>query len=226
MVIGKIYNQAVLLRRRARRSLEPDQVWDAVSRLAGLEQAAGSAARLPELLGIEGAAAGIYFTAIRSVVIPGHGFAARRREGRDLVNVLINYCSALLRETVMSALLAAGLDPYLSFLHTPTRGRPALAFDLMEEWCPVLLESTVLALLGLRSVTADDLTDDGERPCLSPAATGAAVMRFQHRLAAPARSWPPPPGSPSYADQVHRQALALRTALLGDPGSYRAFRWR
>ena len=226
MVTAKIYNQGVFLRRRARRSLDPDRVWDVVSRLSTLEQAAGSAVSLPELLGVEGAAAGAYFGAIRSVVIPGHGFAARRREGRDLVNVLINYCSALLRETVMSAVLAAGLDPYLSFLHTPTRGRPTLAFDLMEEWRPVLLESTVLALLGLKSVNADDLTDDGERPCLSPAATGAAVTRFQYRLAAPARSWPPRSGSPSYAELVRNQALALRTALLGEPGGYRAFRWR
>lgn len=226
MVSGKICNQGVLLRRRARRSIDPEQVWGAVSRLDILEQAAGAAQGLPELLGIEGAAAGAYFGAIRSVIIPGHGFTSRRREGRDLVNVLINYCSALLRETVTSAVLAAGLDPFLSFLHTPARGRPTLAFDLMEQWRPVLLESTVMALLGLKSVTADDLTDDGERPCLSPAATGAAVTRFQHRLAARARGWPAPTGSPTYADLVGRQALALRTAILGDPGSYRAFRWR
>lgn len=226
IVAGKIYNQGVLLRRRARRSADPDAVWSAVSRLAAIEQDVGAAVGLPEVLGIEGAAAGTYFRAIRSVLIPGYGFTARRREGRDLVNVLINYCSALLRETVMSALLAAGLDPYLSFLHTPTRGRPTLAFDLMEEWRPVLLESTVLALLGLKSVTTDDVMDDDERPCLSPAATGAAVSRFQHRLAAPARSWPPPSGSPSYADLVGRQALVLRAALLGDPAGYRAFRWR
>ena len=75
-------------------------------------------------------------------------------------------------------------------------------------------------------MNADDLTDDGERPCLSPAATGAAVTRFQYRLAAPARSWPARSGSPNYADLVRNQALALRTALLGEPGGYRAFRWR
>lgn len=36
IVTGKISNQSVLLRRRARRSLNPDQAWDAVSRLSTL----------------------------------------------------------------------------------------------------------------------------------------------------------------------------------------------
>jgi CRISPR-associated protein Cas1 len=186
IVAAKIHNQAVLLRRRARRCADPDAVWAAVSRLAELEQATEDAASIEVLLGVEGAAAGAYFGAIRNLVIPGQGFTARSRTGRDVVNVLLNYCSAVLRETVTSAILAAGLDPYLSFLHTPARGRPTLAFDLMEEWRPVVLEATVLALLGLGSVTAQDLTDD-DGPRLSAAATAAAVARLHARLAAPAR---------------------------------------
>jgi len=125
----------------------------------------------------------------------------------------------------VSALLCAGFDPFLSFLHTPSRGRPTLAFDLMEEWRPVLLESTVLALLGLGSATAADLEDSVGGPRLSPALRAAAVTRFQARLAAPARAWPPPPGTPTYAEVLRRQAVRLRTALLEDTG-YEPFRWR
>lgn len=225
IVAGKIHNQAVLLRRRARRSLNPDAVWSTVARLAELEDRAAEAGGVPALLGFEGAAAGAYFGAIRTVVAPGYGFDVRDRAGTDLVNALINYCSALLRETVMSALLCAGLDPHLSFLHTPARGRPTLAFDLMEEWRPVLLESTVLALLGLGTTKVDAMVDGPDGPRLAPEVTAAAVRRFHARLAAPARGWPPPAGSPTYGDLVRHQALRLRGALL-DGSDYEPFRWR
>jgi CRISPR-associated protein Cas1 len=223
VIAAKIANQAVLLRRRARRAAEPAGVWTAVSRLAELEHAAELATSVPTLLGIEGAAAGAYFRAIRTLTAPELRFANRDRAHRDVVNQLLNYCSALLRETVIAALLAAGLDPYLSFLHVPARGRPTLAFDLMEEWRPVLLESTVLALLGLGSVTPDDLTADA---LLSADATAAAVARFQARLAAPGREWPVPPGHHTYRDLIHRQALRLRAVLLDETPTYQAFHWR
>lgn len=227
IVGGKIANQSVLLRRRARRSADPAAAWATVSRLADLETRAAQASSLPILLGIEGAAAGEYFRAVRLLIDPRLRFTTRDRSRPDVVNMLLNYCSAILRETVTGSLLAAGLDPYLSFLHTPTRGRPTLAFDLMEEWRPILLESTVLALLGLRSVTeADVVTDTTDRPHLSAAATAATVARFHARLAAPAREWPTPTGKPTYGDLIRRQALRLRAWLLDDEPGYQPVRWR
>ncbi|WFE21065.1 CRISPR-associated endonuclease Cas1 [Solwaraspora sp. WMMD937] len=222
VIPAKIANQATLLRRRAKRSGDPATVWAAVTRLAEFEQAASAATDLAQLIGIEGAAAGAYFRAIRVMTPAEYGFAARDRSRRDVTNALINYCSALLRETVHGAILAAGLDPYLSFLHTPSRGRPTLAFDLMEEWRPALLESTVLAMLGLRTVTDADF--DGTH--LTPGATSALISRYQARLAMPAREWPAPADQPTYHQLVRRQALRLRGWLLDEQAQYRPFRWR
>lgn len=86
MIRGKIHNQAVLLRRSARRCTDPDLVWRAVSRLAELEVAAGAAPNVESLLGVEGAAAGAYFGALRTAVLAGHGFRRRERTDVDLVN--------------------------------------------------------------------------------------------------------------------------------------------
>lgn len=54
IVAAKIHNQAVLLRRRARRCADPGAVWAAVSRLAELEQITEDAASIEVLLGVEG----------------------------------------------------------------------------------------------------------------------------------------------------------------------------
>jgi hypothetical protein len=47
-------------------------------------------------------------------------------------------------------LRAAGLDPYVGFLHEATRGNPVCALDLMEEWRP-LVDALVFGLVNRRS---------------------------------------------------------------------------
>jgi CRISPR-associated protein Cas1 len=226
IIAAKIRNQQILLRRRARSATDPQAVWTAARRLADLEERVPAAASLGAVLGIEGAAAGIYYRAIRALLDSTLGFIHRDRSRPDAVNALTNYTSALLRESVTSAILAAGLDPYVSFLHTPTRGRPTLAFDLMEEWRPVLLDSTVLALVGLHAVTADDVNHHEDGPTLSAQARAHAVTRYHTRLAAPARAWPPLPERRTYHDQIFNQAQQFRTAILTDQPAYQPFAWR
>jgi CRISPR-associated protein Cas1 len=229
IVAGKIRNQQALLRRRARRSSDPDGVWAAAAKLAALEERVaepGPTTGVAGLLGIEGAAAGAYYRALRLIIEPSCRFAGRDQRATDPTNVLTNYCSALLRETVNSAILVAGLDPYLSFLHTPMRGRPTLAFDLMEEWRPVLLDSTVVALLGLRAVTSEDIAVDDGMPVLSAAARAHAVTRFHARLAAPARGWPTTPAGRTYQQQLYLQCRVMRDWILGERPTYEPFQWR
>lgn len=225
VVAAKLRNQRALLRARQERSGHADTLRAAADRLAALETAARDAAGVSSLLGIEGAGAGAYFRAFR-LLAEGCGFTRRDRHGPDVVNALLNYCSALLREQVLGAITAAGLDPHASFFHTPMRGRPTLAFDLMEEWRPVLLEATVLALLGLGMVRPADCRPTDEGPRLHREARAAAVNRFRARLDRPARSWPPRPGQPTYGQCLRRQALRLRRWINGETDRYEPFRWR
>ncbi|MDT3440465.1 CRISPR-associated endonuclease Cas1 [Pseudofrankia sp. BMG5.37] len=156
-VRGKIHNQDILLRRRAAGTPADEDAWALARRVAAAGPAAAATRSVAELNGVEGAASGAYFRALRLLLADGLGFRRRERHAPDVVNMLINYTSALLREIVFGAVVAAGLDPYVSFLHVPHPGRPTLVFDLMEEWRPVLLESTVLSVLGLRMVGPADV---------------------------------------------------------------------
>ncbi len=120
----------------------------------------------------------------------------------------------------------------MSFLHAPRSGRPTLVFDLMEEWRAVLLESTVLGVLGLRMIRPEDLTTDpaprtGDstdgRPRLGPSASAAVIARFRARVDSPARSWTVSPGT-TYATLIREQSLVLRRRLI-DGVPYEPFRW-
>jgi CRISPR-associated protein Cas1 len=48
------------------------------------------------------------------------------------------------------ALAGVGLDPFWGFYHQPRHGRPALALDLMEEFRPLIADSTVITAIETR----------------------------------------------------------------------------
>lgn len=50
------------------------------------------------------------------------------------------------------ALHATGLEPSLDIAHAPTDKRPSLALDLMEQFRPLLVDQTVMALLRTRKL--------------------------------------------------------------------------
>lgn len=225
-VEGKLRNQAALLRRRARTSGHASTLRQSAERILHDVESLSTAPSLDSVLGTEGAAGGVYFRALRLLTDElDVAFVRRDRRAQDPVNCLLNYCSVLLRETVLGAISAVGLDPHVSFLHRPWRGRPTLAFDLMEEFRPPLLDSVVLALLGLGAVRLDDVTPTAAGPRLSRAARAAAVQRYRGRLQASARRYDEHAPAGTYLDAVHRQARRLRRAIdVGD--DYEALRWR
>lgn len=58
LVAGKIRNQHVLLRRRARSADDPELVWDAARRLSALEVRVAEFRDIKQVMGVEGGAAG------------------------------------------------------------------------------------------------------------------------------------------------------------------------
>lgn len=229
-VVAKINNQRVLLARRTRRSAGDSSGRQAahgvdLSTLDNLVELAADAVSVEQLMGFEGAANAFYLQSWRHLLDPGLGFARRDRSGADVVNALLNYTSALLRERVLSAIVVHGLDPQLSFLHSPFRGRPTLAFDLMEEWRPVLADSTVLSLVQLRAVGPDDLVDcEGER-LLTDSARRRVVDRFESRLETP---YKPRGGTvtQTLAAWIEHQVWLLARSLRDPSRPYQGLRWR
>lgn len=158
ILIGKLANTRVLLRRYARRISEGAE--PAVERSAMLTRAAD---RLDELIaqaehrrtinslsGVEGCGAAVYFGVFRLLITaPGWTFEGRnRRPPRDPVNALLSFGYTILTHNIESAVRAVGLDPYLGFLHQPAYNRPSLALDLVEEFRCIVVDSVVLRCIN------------------------------------------------------------------------------
>ena len=160
---GKLANQANLLRYvgKYRREAQPDvyrdlrdaalEVQDLAAELDRVKGARLEEARA-EIMGVEGRGAMRYWEALRRLVPAEVGWPGREGRGAtDLVNCLLNYGYGILYGQVERAIVLAGLDPYGGYLHVDRPGKPSLTLDLIEEFRQMVVDRTVLALLGRRA---------------------------------------------------------------------------
>jgi CRISPR-associated protein Cas1 len=227
MVQGKIRNQRTLLMR-----LHVEAPAPVLARLKQAVQDVSGAASLQALLGREGAAAALYFQHFSGMIkvdaadadeLPGledpdlpveppvftFDFTRRtRRPPADPVNALLSLAYSLLAKDCTIAALAVGLDPYVGFYHQPRYGRPALALDLMEEFRPLIAESTVLTAINNRMLRASHFVRAGDAVNLTPAGRKIFFQAYEQRMNALITH-------PVFDYRVsYRRVLELQTRLL------------
>ena len=165
LISAKIRGQVHVLTRIARHD-EAVHVADTTAHMHAWRRSLAGARTLDEIMGIEGACSNAYFDALAGCVPADVTFDGRsRRPPCDLPNAALSYGYAILLSECVGALHAAGLEPSLGVAHAPTDKRPSLALDLMEQFRPLLVDQTVMALLRtrkLRPSTASSRQRPGE----------------------------------------------------------------
>jgi CRISP-associated protein Cas1 len=190
IVIGKVLNQRVVLRRALRdygdRLPETDRapIDQAADHLDRVLTGLGKNLDLDQTRGMEGDAARVYFSAFPKLLRePNFAFNARvRRPPTDPVNALLSFVYALLTHDARSALEGVGLDPAVGFLHRDRPGRPSLALDLVEEFRAWFADRLVLTLINRRQLGANDFTIlEGGTVRLTDAGRRTVLVAFQDR---------------------------------------------
>lgn len=105
-----------------------------------------------------------------------YNFTGRRPRGGDTINSAIDFTYAILYAISVKSIVAAGLDPYAGFMHTPKPGRTSLVYDFSELYKPlaihaVLQASRIRKLKTIRGTTR-----------LTPRSIEALVRQLYHRL--------------------------------------------
>jgi len=233
-VHGKIRNHRTLLMRN---HLEPPE--SIILKLKRASEDALSAASIQELLGVEGAAASQYFGQFSGMVkveddLPGletrrkddrqaafnFNFSNRnRRPPTDPVNAMLSLAYSLLSKDCTLAALAVGFDPYLGFYHQPRFGRPALGLDLMEEFRPLIAESTVLSCINNRVVTEKDFVRAGQAVNLSAPGRKRFFQTYEQRMSS-LITHPLFDYKVSYRRALELQARLLAKTLTGEIAQY------
>jgi len=220
IVSGKIRNCRILLRRD-----DPQASSEALESLERLAGKAESASSMSSLLGFEGAAAEIYFGNFDGLLKDVQVFSfhnRNKRPPRDPVNTVLSYLYGILTKELFVAVLAAGFDPYLGFYHQPRYGRPALALDMMEEFRPLIADSTAITLFNNRELSQEDFIKTGIGISLTPEAKKKVVGGYERRMQTEI-SHPLFGYTVSYRRILEVQARLLSRVLAGELKEYPAF---
>jgi len=235
-VNGKIRNHRTLLMRN---HLEPPE--PTILRLKRMSEDALEAASIDELLGIEGAAASQYFQQFNGMIKVADDLAAptdqrrakdakqlafnfnfanrNRRPPSDPVNAMLSLAYSMLAKDCTLAGLAVGFDPYMGFFHQPRFGRPAFGLDLMEEFRPLVAESTVLSCINNRVITEKDFVRAGEAVNLSAPGRKRFFQTYEQRMSS-LITHPLFDYKVSYRRALELQARLLAKTLTGEITEY------
>jgi CRISPR-associated protein Cas1 len=178
-----------------------------------------------ELLGFEGNAARVYFEAFGDMLKVASGFeihGRNRRPPSDPVNAMLSFGYAMLTKEAVAALIAVGFEIGLGFYHRIRPGRPSLALDLIEEFRPLIVDSTVISVLNTREIQSKHFDRRGKAIVLTPEGRKLFIRAIERRLRSEIEH-------PIFGYRVtYRRALNLQARLLarfvqGDIPSYVAF---
>ncbi len=106
-----------------------------------------SASNTDMLMGYEGSISASYWSAIKLVLETP--FAKRITFGaKDIVNSSLNYGYAFLYGRVQHALVHAGLNLNISFLHALDEKKPTLTYDMIEEFRTFIVDRSIVSMLN------------------------------------------------------------------------------
>lgn len=175
------------------------------------------------LMGIEGEATKIYFSALKEIIPKELGFRKRiKHPPLDPINSMLSYGYTILFSRVSYALMLAGLNVFEGIFHESYRDRMALAYDAMEEFRQAIVDRVVITMVVRNMVSVNDfdlkedmcyMKDDFKRKYLD-----LLYSRFEERYKYEGRQI-------EFLDIINEQAKKLANAILKDE-KYNAFRYR
>ncbi len=159
IVEGKINNQINLLKYylKYRKKVDPEFTSLCITSIEKMESIMDSVSEVERiddmdlyrqrLMAKEGQSSSIYWNVVKMLLRDDVEFTGRKRQGAtDLVNSCLNYGYSMLYPRIWQALIQAGLNPMISYLHKEQENKPTLTFDMIEEFRHQIVDRTIFAI--------------------------------------------------------------------------------
>lgn len=105
-----------------------------------------------QIRGYEGTSSRLYFSALGEIIPKEFSFDKRSsRPAQDHFNAFLNYSYGILYSKIEKALIIAGIDPYLGFMHRDDYNQLSMVFDFIEPF-RIFAERTVFFLFSRKKV--------------------------------------------------------------------------
>ncbi|MEW6732802.1 MAG: CRISPR-associated endonuclease Cas1 [Acidobacteriota bacterium] len=229
IVFGKLANQrTILLRARRADNVSPERIarlTEAIVQLRQASRGARFANSLEVLRGYEGEGASAYFRVFDELLLnSAFTFTGRKRQpAPDPVNAMLGFGYAMLAKDAISAAAIVGLDPYAGFLHGERYNQPSLGLDLMEEFRPLIVDATVLALINRRQISPDGFTEQlGGAILMNETTRKTFLQGYEERKRTEVRH-PQLNSNTMYSRMIELQARIIAKVLLGELDNYVPF---
>lgn len=159
-ICQKLQNQADFLKdlKKHRTEKHGEFLQDKIDRITNLKlsvqnvQANTTDQIADSLRGWEGTSGRLYFETLSHVLPAHYQFDGRSsRPAKDAFNAFLNYAYGILYSKVEKALIIAGLDPYLGFLHRDDYNHKSMVYDFIEPY-RIYADKTVFQLFSAKKV--------------------------------------------------------------------------
>ena len=105
------------------------------------------------LRGLEGTAGRLYFETLSYVLPSEYQFKGRsKRPADDAFNAFLNYGYGMMYSKIEKALIVAGIDPYLGFLHRDDYNQLSMVYDFIEPY-RIYVDEVIFRLFSGKKVS-------------------------------------------------------------------------
>ncbi|MEM7182593.1 MAG: type I-MYXAN CRISPR-associated endonuclease Cas1 [Spirochaetota bacterium] len=187
LAMSKCESQLKYMLRTSRENRRSEQV-DAIAKVRSYLAALANCQSVDEIRGYEGLIARKYHGntpfLLKETVPPEMIPKGRsKRPPKDRYNAIQSFLYALLYRSVLQAIVAVGLEPAISFYHTPRTNADPLVLDVMELFRVVLCDIPLVGSVNRLSWhTKDDFLVSREKVWLSDSGRKKAIRLYEERL--------------------------------------------
>ena len=169
--------------------------------------------------GFEGAAARRIYKGLNGI-INHEAFHLKKRERRnpDRINSLLNFGYYLLFSRINATVRAAGLNPYLGFLHSDQDNYESLVCDI-EELFRAKIDRLIVRVINLKMITEGDFTDAENGWYLKRDAVKTFVNEFEAEMERKNAK-----NSMSFKEEVYVQTMIVKKWAM-ENGDLSFYRW-
>ncbi len=156
---------------------------DHIEQIEDIREYIESATSVEELMGLEGAAKKVYYSAWRYIFVYPVDFTRRVKNPPDnLINALISYGNMIVYSVCLNEIYHSRLYPEIGFLHQPGENRHSLAFDVAEIFKPIITDRVIFKMINKHIITESDAIQKNRKCFLKKKAKQEFVAALEDKL--------------------------------------------
>lgn len=154
-----------------------------IEQISELKEYINSAAGIEELMGLEGTAKRIYYSAWRYLFKQPVEFSSRvKNPPNNLINALISYGNMIVYSVCLNEIFHARLYPEIGFVHQPGDNKMSLSYDIADIFKPLITDRAIFKVINKNIISEKEAVIKNRRCYLKKDARQKFVQEIDDKL--------------------------------------------